>query len=257
MIYLDLEADNLLRDATRIWCIVAFDPETNSLYIYHAPLDTGEEVCYPKNHVYYVYTSIQEYITNLYTLLTNNTLVTFNGISYDLPLLRRLHGFEYTLHNQVDLLLDSRLQYPDRQGHSLGYFGSLLGFPKGDHSDWTRFSQEMLDYCIQDVMVTVKTHQYLQKESEGWDWSESRKLEYKIADIQMRQEIKGVLFDACSANALSATIEAELDTLEEKIKVGLPKIIKQVGVTVNKPFKKNGGYTEAVNKWISEAHLQG
>ena len=32
-------------------------------------------------------------------------------------------------------------------------WGNELGFPK-DHDDWTQLSQEMIDYCIQDVKVT-------------------------------------------------------------------------------------------------------
>ena len=242
MLYMDIEANNLLRDATKIWCIVAYDDERNLYHIYAdgpflAPINTQ------------AYTNIEDM---LYMLNTVPCLCSFNGIMFDLPLLNKLYGFEYDLNKQVDLCLDSRLQYPDREGHSLGYFGQLLGFPKGDHSDWSRFSQEMLDYCIRDVQVTAKTYHYLKEEAGDWDWSESKKLEYKIADIQMRQELKGVLFDVPKAVALSATIEAELTTIEEEVLKSIPLKAVQVGVTVNKPFKKNGQLSKQCEEWMNE-----
>jgi hypothetical protein len=108
----------------------------------------------------------------------------------------------------------------------------------------------MLDYCIQDVLVLRKVHHYLQHEAGNWDWSESIRLEKKIQSIQTQQELKGVLFDVKAAVALSATIEAELAPLEEKIMQGIPSKAVQVGVTVDKPFKKNGKLTKNVEDWL-------
>ena len=239
MLYFDLESNNLLRDATVIHCIVAYDDVTNIRYIYA----TGDYM----EHVSSIRLNIEDM---LYMLSTAPALCSFNGIMFDLPLLKKLHGFEYDLHKQVDLCLDSRLQYPDREGHSLAYFGQLLGFPKGDHSDWSKFSQEMLDYCRQDVAVTEKVYHYLKQEAGDWDWSESKKLEYKIADIQMRQELKGVLFDSAKAVVLSATIGAELATIEEEVLKGIPLKAVQQGATVNKPFLKNGKLSKQCDEWL-------
>ena len=240
MLYFDIESDDLLYAATKIHCIVAYDDEKDLYHIYA----TGDYT-YPVNSQ--CYTNIEDM---LYVLNTAPALCSFNGIGFDLPLLKKLHGFEYSLDNQIDCLLLSRLYYPDRAGHSLEYFGQLLGFPKGSHSDWSCFSQEMLDYCIQDVLVLRKVHHYLQHEAGNWDWSESIRLEKKIQSIQTQQELKGVLFDVKAAVALSATIEAELAPLEEKIMQGIPSKAVQVGVTVDKPFKKNGKLTKNVEDWL-------
>jgi len=43
--------------------------------------------------------------------------------------------------------------------HSLEAYGYRLGLNKGDFchdADWSEWSQEMEDYCIQDVKVTTK-----------------------------------------------------------------------------------------------------
>lgn len=246
MIYFDIEADGLLYEATKIWCLVAYDDAEEKYFIYH--VDTEEKLDYPKNSI------IIDNIYNLLSTLSNNNLVTFNGISYDLPLLTKLHNFKYSLNNQIDCHIDSRLQYPDREGHSLGYYGTLLGYPKGEHNDWSCFSGDMLTYCIRDVDLLVKVNKHLQKEAGDWDWTAARKLEYKVADIQVRQEMKGVLFDVDSASILDSRITNELAEIESKILAEIPLKAVQVGATVDKPFKKDGKLSENVRKWILEAH---
>ena len=59
----------------------------------------------------------------------------------------------------ADTLLISRFLWPERAGgHGLGAWGERLGFPKGDYSDWSKYTPEMLAYCRQDVEVN---HQVL------------------------------------------------------------------------------------------------
>ena len=82
----------------------------------------------------------------------------------------------------VDTLLLSRLYHPDMANldkkhvwdgmplklygkHSLEAYGHRLKEHKGDYgksSDWTTWSQEMEDYCIQDVKVTTKLWHHFQ-----------------------------------------------------------------------------------------------
>jgi hypothetical protein len=52
--------------------------------------------------------------------------------------------------------------------HSLKAWGKRIGVAKddfGDTTDWSQWSQEMEDYCVQDVAVTQKLcnhfHRYL------------------------------------------------------------------------------------------------
>jgi hypothetical protein len=82
----------------------------------------------------------------------------------------------------VDTLLLSRLYHPDMINldkkrtwdgmplklygkHSLESYGYRLDERKGDYgftSDWADWSQEMEDYCIQDVHVTTKLWKHFQ-----------------------------------------------------------------------------------------------
>ena len=50
--------------------------------------------------------------------------------------------------------------------HSLESYGYRLGEYKGDFgktSDWKEWSQEMQDYCVQDVNVTTKLLEHFKK----------------------------------------------------------------------------------------------
>ena len=87
----------------------------------------------------------------------------------------------------VDTLILSRLYHPDMirldkkhnwnhmplqmyGRHSLESYGYRLGEFKGSFSkdtDWQNWSQEMEDYCVQDVVVTTKLWQHFQKYLNG------------------------------------------------------------------------------------------
>lgn len=238
--FFDIEADNLLTDATVIWCIVAkVDGEYHIYYdnIHYADLPDGS----------YYYSDIQQYLN----FLSKHTLVGHNVISFDLPLLKKLHGYNYSIDpaTLVDTHILSRLYNPDRPEHSLAYFGDLLKYPKGDHSDWSQFSQELLDYNIRDVDLTEAVYSHLLKEGAGWDWSEAIKLEYNIWDIQQRQEQHGVLFDQKAAEKLLEKIQTEIDELESTIIKEIPPTYKNDG-EVKKIFLKNGEYTQSVINWM-------
>ena len=240
--FFDIESDNLLTDATIIWCIVAkVDDE------YHIYYDNTHYANLPDGSYYY--SDIQQYLT----FLSKHTLVGHNVISFDLPLLKKLHGYNYSIDpaTLVDTHILSRLYNPDRPEHSLAYFGDLLKYPKGDHSDWSQFSQELLDYNIRDVDLTEAVYSHLLKEGAGWDWSEAIKLEYNIWDIQQRQEQHGVLFDQKAAEKLLGKIQTEIDTLESEIIKEIPPTYKDDG-EVKKVFLKSGEYTQSVKTWLGE-----
>ena len=112
-------------------------------------------------------------------------VVGHNLVGFDLPLIKRLYPFFTYPPIIVDTLLLSRLYHPnlydiDKKqkwkdmpdklygSHSLEAYGYRLGEHKGDFAkttDWSEWSQEMQDYCEQDVIVTKKLcdhfHPYL------------------------------------------------------------------------------------------------
>jgi len=239
--FCDCEADALLFDASVVWCIVSKIGNEHHIYLHH---DLEGK---PNKHTYYY--NIEEYFEQV--LYKVGHLVFHNGINYDLPLLAKLHNFQYNISpdNITDTHILSRLYNSDREGHSLEWFGEKLRFKKGTHSDFSKLSLEMLEYCIQDVAVLERVYNLLQAEAEGWDWSEAIKLEYEIWHVQMKQEMKGVLFNVDKAEKLLDAIETEIKELEHIIIEEIPMNVKDEG-EVKKVFLKNGNYTQSVIAWL-------
>lgn len=241
--FFDIEADNLLTTATTVWCIVA---KVDDHYHIWYDFSDGKIRTLPTNAT--AWDDLYDYLS----FISEHTLVGHNIISYDLPLLKKLYNFEYKIdpNKIVDTHIQSRLFYPDREEHSLEYFGRLLSNHKGNHQDWTKFSQEMLDYCIRDVDLTEKVYHYLQQEARDWDWSEALKLEYNIWHIQQKQEQYGVLLDQSNAEKLLEKIQEEINALESTIIQEIPLVCKNDG-ELKKIFLKNGEYTTFVQEWIN------
>tara|TARA_R100001463_G_scaffold59496_1_gene111780 strand:- start:2 stop:523 length:522 start_codon:yes stop_codon:yes gene_type:complete len=164
----DLETNGLLHEVTRIHCLAIYDSTTDTVETYNDE----------KNNKY----SISEGINRL---LVADTIVGHNIIGFDIPCIGKLYNYFSPRARIVDTLLLSRLYHPDILDidrkhkwrhmplqlygrHSLESYGYRLGEYKGEFgktSDWSEWSQEMEDYCAQDVVVTTKLcdhfHPYL------------------------------------------------------------------------------------------------
>ena len=156
-----------------------------------------------------------------------STWVFHNGIGFDIPVLNRLWNTEFSRLLVEDTLVLSRLADPSRSGgHSLRNWGNTLGFPKGDHDDWTCLSPEMIDYCIQDVAVTEAVHKTLQKELEGFS-DECQRLEHEVQWIIQQQESNGWLLDQKLSNELLATFKERMNDIEGQLQEVFPPIIEE------------------------------
>ena len=168
---LDIETDGLLNDATKIHCIAIYDYETNETKAYNDE--------YPGKGMSDPIVRAVQYIEQA------ESIVGHNCIGFDLPIIRRFYPFFTYTGNIIDTLILSRLYHSrlidiDKKHnwkhmplqlygrHSLEAYGYRLGEYKGGFSkttDWKEWSQEMEDYCIQDVKVTTKLcdhfHPYL------------------------------------------------------------------------------------------------
>jgi len=155
-------------------------------------------------------------------------LVAHNGIGFDLPALRKMYGFEHP--TIIDTMVLGRLNHPDRKredwneaklptflrgSHSLKSWGMRLGVHKDEHGateTWEHWSQEMEDYCVQDVVVNEALFAYLMKDRTHTD--QDLVLEMDFARAIRTQEENGFPFDVEGANTLLSklvTRRAELD----------------------------------------------
>ena len=178
-IVFDLESNGLIHDATRILCAALHWCQDNQTESFndepYGPAKEIKEDC-PMASSYSI-------TTFLSWLETADVLIGHNIIGFDIPLIKRLYPWFTPSGVIVDTLILSRLYHPnlldiDKKSdkiptklfgrHSLEAYGYRLDERKGEFgktTDWKEWSQEMEDYCIQDVIVTKKLcenfHPYL------------------------------------------------------------------------------------------------
>jgi len=153
--------------------------------------------------------------------------VFHNGIGFDVPVVARLWNFTFPRNSIVDTLVLSRLADPSKSGgHSLRNWGNTLGFPKGDHSDWSQLSEEMITYCMQDVEVTQAVHEKLLKELQGFS-QESQDLEHQVAWCTMDQERNGWLVDQRKCYDLLGIFKERMNVIQDELQDTFPPIVEQ------------------------------
>jgi hypothetical protein len=166
----DLETDGLYDDVTQIHCLGVYDLDTKQTLVFN---DQGSE---------------QPITKGIQLLEDADCLIGHNIIGYDLPVIRKLYSWFTASGNAVDTLVLSRIFHADilktdqkradqKRGwkhmplqlygrHSLEAYGHRLGEYKGSFgktTDWKEWSQDMQDYCIQDVQVTTKLWAHFQR----------------------------------------------------------------------------------------------
>ena len=165
-----------------------------------------------------------------------------NIIDFDLPVLKKLHDFNYDVNNVVDTLILSRLFKPDRKGHSLEWWGNYLNTPKLPDLDWNNYDPAMIDRCITDVQITKQVHNHLLSEAGSHDWSRAIWIEQHIAHYHQRQKKNGVQFNLKTAHKVADEIEARLKDIRFTIAALMPPVLTH-NPSPSKPFVAAGGYS--------------
>ena len=238
----DLENDGLLDDVTKVHCLVTKDTETGEVKSY-----TGQDI----------------ELGIKYLADSDKQLVGHNVIKYDIPVIQKLYPwFTVTQDRVIDTLVLARLVYANIKehdvnlmnsgklpkklygSHSLEAWGNRLGNYKGDYAGgWEVFTQEMLDYCIQDVHVT---HTLLDKLNSKEFSPQSIELEHQVAWLMARQERNGFYFNEKKASELYSVLVKRRGELERELKdyfgswtVNLPDFIPKTN-------NKTRGYVKGV-----------
>lgn len=242
---LDIETDGLLNELTKIHCIVLRSVETNTVEAYSP-------------------NQIEE---GLRSAMTKDYLVGHNIITFDIAAIQKIYPwFNFTEENVIDTLVLSRLVYGDlgdedrtkrqslpnrlKGSHSLAAWGQRLGCHKGDYQGgWEHFSQEMLDYCVQDTAVTLQLWQKIRSSKKL-----SRTavvLEHKVQWLISRQERHGFLFDESKAHALCQKLSRKRAEIEQQLQTVFAPWWTDLGVvtptrTANYKNKKRASITKDV-----------
>jgi len=227
---LDIETDGLLDTVTKVHCLVF---KTDGL----TQVATKEEQ-----------------ILKALDVLQKCQIVGHNILGFDLEVLKRLYGFEVPLEQVTDTLILSRLIHADLRvedskvkrlepkyfgSHSLKAWGYRLENLKGDYglseNAFEELSQEMIDYCIQDVELTdilwENFRSRLPDPNSVW-------LEHQIANICNHQEYYGIKFDEEKAVQLYAELAGRRDELEEELKTIFGSWVINEGLRRNELYSK-------------------
>ena len=155
-----------------------------------------------------------------------------NFISYDLDVLSSIGQYSINPKEVIDTLVVSRLlNYSQEGGHSLEAIGSRMGYPKGTHSDWSQWSQEMEDYCIRDVEVTYKYYKEIEPFIHSPQWRDSLRLEHDSAILCKKMHDNGFHFNIDGAKDLHQKILQRLEILDKEILQAFPpkaRFIKEI-----------------------------
>ena len=209
----DIETDNLYDKVTITHCGVTID------------VDTGEVRSFRPENI----SQMLEHIS------TADTLIGHNIMAYDLPVLKKLYGFEFS-GELFDTLIATRLIWSAikeddfeayKQGklqskligrYSLEAWGVRLGVHKGEYGKqaqaWDAFSEEMLDYCIQDVKLTKLLYEKILAENYS---QEALEMEHQIHAICLQQTKHGFPLDVVAATLLSAELKDEKQRIERQL----------------------------------------
>ena len=180
----DIEANGLTPD--KIWCCVCKD------------IDTGEVTIFRDGDA----DEAREFFNQCEKVIGHNI------IGYDAIWLNKLWKVGLKLDKIIDTLVLSRLANSFRAGHSLRDWGEKLGVYKDHHDDWSQWSQEMEDYCVQDVEVTEAVYNQLKKELRGCS-KDAVDLEHWSQAVLEQQRMKGFKLDVDLALTTKAAIDRE------------------------------------------------
>ena len=229
-IVFDIEANGLTPD--KVWCIVAHIVGTEEFFEFHG-------------------FSLYDFNEWLLGFDEDCEVIGHNIIGYDIPVLERLLGTDFSKCKITDTLVLSRLANPSRDGgHSLESWGQTLNQPKGDYNDWDNFSHDMLEYCVQDVKVNTLVYKRLLSDLKGFE-PECINLEHQVQGIISNQIKTGWLLDQEKCFLLLAELKEKKYDLEDKVHEvfkPLPTFIKQVTPKI----KKDGTISVVGLKFLGE-----
>ena len=248
----DLEANGLLREATKVWCGCFKDIKTKERWSF-------------RPH------QIQEMLEFMDTC---DVMIMHNGIAYDWPLLEKLHNYKYK-GTKVDTLIMSRLQSPNRKlpfnmpkgigkvgAHSVQAWGYRVGRGKVEHEDWHEFSEDMMHRCEEDVEIQHLIYNALLEEAKGMGWGNAWKLTFNLFDILHKQEEYGWLADRPYMDKSISLLTHWIRKIDKAVTPSLP-LIRVINETkkdgefnyVRKPFLKSGEYAAITKRWYEDNQI--
>lgn len=249
MLLFDIETNGLLDETTVLHCMAICDTDTGVIDGYGPA-------------------QVHQGVERLIAALKKGVPIGgHNIINFDIPALSKLYPYFVVSRKQrplvIDTLILSRLIYSNleqsdlglmRVGklpkklykkHSLKAWGYRLGEYKGEYGEqegaWQSYSPEMLDYCKQDVQVTVALYKRLTK---GNYSKRAIDLEHEVAWLMAQQERNGFPFDREGAENLERILRERQAVLLTQLTAAVPPLPDKIFIP--KRDNKKLGYKKGV-----------
>jgi DNA polymerase-1 len=253
MLLFDIETNGFYQDVHTVHCLVIKDIETGQRFVCNDQPGAG----------FHTHTIEQ----GLHMLMEADEICGHNILKYDVPVLQKIYPWFQPKGRQLDTLIVARLIFPElgemddrlikactmpgkyRGAHKLEAWGWRLGVLKNEYEGgfevWT---QQMEDYCVQDVEVTDALLTHLRKFKCA---PEALDIEHDVTRIIARQEINGFHFNEAAARELLVILSKERLALEDDLKARFGFWFVKDGTRASGPFvpkkdDKKRGYTAGV-----------
>lgn len=253
-IVIDIETNAIecwatLKGLKTIHCISILDTATGEMTSYNSQIKGGIDTAFS-------------------VIGAADVIIGHNSIGFDWPAMLKMDK-EGSLGLDPPFVIDTKIiakcVYPDLKtedfktksvepkyagSHSLKAWGMRLGIHKDSHGeteDWSQWSQEMQDYCEQDVRVTFALYNHLNTKVPN---KNVLLLEHDFATAIRNQVETGFPFDTDKAKKLASKLMTRRVELQDELqKLFPPKIVEtktpagwtvvENGVTYTAPTKKD------------------
>lgn len=204
-IVIDVEADGL--NPKKIWLIVCKDIDSGEYHIFRRVSDDERE-------------------QKRFSEFTKGDIlwIGHNLLGFDYPAVDKLllHNITDIASISVDTLIISKMADYSRKSHSVESYGEEFDLPKGDFSDWSKYSQEMEDYCIRDVDITEKIYRKYIRFINKPEHKKSILTEHRFQLIVNQLHENGFAFNVDKAKKLLGKVEGELAEIDVKFETAFP-----------------------------------
>ena len=203
MLTIDIETD--MKHST-IWCACAED------------VATGE-------------TTVHTEASTLQALINkHDSILTYNGLGFDVPVMEKVWGISVEGKQHVDAMVLSRLFNPAQAGgHSLRSWGERLAYPKDDFTDYDGgLCEEMITYCKRDVNLTTKVYKTVSANLKRGKFTQDViDIEHAVTAELELQRSNGFKIDLPKANGLYSTLTHRMRELEALLQAEFPPIVTE------------------------------
>lgn len=217
----DVEADGFLEDMTRIWTIQIGTEDGDDVDIY------ADQPGYPP---------LKEGIERLKIA---DKVVFHNGMKFDIHAINKIFPGTLRPEQLYDTMVGGRLLFPQYKTHALAAWGERLKCAKGEYTgDFKSFTQDMVDYARQDIVVTRALWHKLREKFQAWDWMPSFEMECLFQYVIGLQEQNGFMLDIPLAVELEGELRQELADIAIELQEIFPPRIVPDGKKLSKAYRQ-------------------